>query len=163
LWAASKLEPMLGFWLDQVHLCPSLLPWHFTSPLRTSVNHCHHLPWTIFDQNTTMPSSMSLHMHTPSPLPSKSPQHVSELALTLLITTVYPLDHFDVDIDQQPRAQTRPEAPTRDRTRMVTPRSTPERFVAPSPHTSPRSLLSPTCSPWTLQPPRQRHFAAEPL
>jgi hypothetical protein len=76
---------------------------------------------------------------------------------------MHALDQDDVGIDQQPRAQTRPETPMRDRTRMVTPRSAPEPHLAPSPHTPPRSLLSPTCSPWTLQPPRQRHLAAGTL
>jgi hypothetical protein len=107
-----------------------------------------------------MPALMSLHMLTSSPLTSKSLHHVSELALILLIATIHALTPGDAGTGQD---QTRPETPTLARTRMVTPRSTPERFVAPSPHTSPRSLLSPTCSPWTLQPPRQRHFAAEPL
>ncbi|KAK1665216.1 hypothetical protein QYE76_053375 [Lolium multiflorum] len=53
--------------------------------------------------------SMTLHMLTSSPLPSKPINHVSELAWTLLMLTLPALDQDDVDIDRATRAQTRPE------------------------------------------------------
>ncbi|KAK1605033.1 hypothetical protein QYE76_028706 [Lolium multiflorum] len=105
------------------HLCTSGDPPYPAAPEPPLACPCfgHH------DQKPNHAGLMSLHMHTPSPLPSKSPQHVSELALTLLITTVYPLDLFDVGIDQDKRAQTVPrdaharqdtheDVPERDRT-----------------------------------------------
>ena len=58
----------------------------------------------------TMPATLSLHMLTPSPLPSKPLHHVSELAWTLLMLTLPALDQVDVDIGQATHAQTRPAA-----------------------------------------------------
>jgi hypothetical protein len=108
------------------HLCTSGDPPYPAAPEPPLACPCfgHH------DQKPNHAGLMSLHMHTPSPLPSKSPQHVSELALTLLITTVYPLDLFDVGIDQDKRAQTVPrdaharqdtheDVPERDRTPLA--------------------------------------------
>ncbi|KAK1669747.1 hypothetical protein QYE76_057906 [Lolium multiflorum] len=143
----SNMKPMLQIWLDQVHLCPSLLLWSLPAPLLYLTLHLPALALDHLDQNQTMPALLSHTMLTPSPLPSKSPQHVTYLALTLLITTIHLLTREDVGIGQDQRAQTRPGRPMRDRTRMVMPQSAPGHHLAPSTQRSPRPLLSPATSP----------------
>jgi hypothetical protein len=112
---------------------PTLATSALLETIPTLQHQSHHLPalaLVTMTKNLDHAGLLSPHHAHPSPLPSKSPQHVSELALTLLITTVYPLDLFDVGIDQDKRAQTVPrdaharqdtheDVPERDRTPLA--------------------------------------------
>jgi hypothetical protein len=100
--------PMLPFCLDQVHLCPSLLHWHFTSPLRTSVKHCHPLPWTIFDQNPNHAGPHAITLSLPPLVVSTLHLHVLDFPLPLLDQPLPSRGQTDACTRQQPRAQTTP-------------------------------------------------------
>jgi hypothetical protein len=100
--------PMLSFGEDQVQ------PWPFSAALESPLTHQHQskplpaLALDHLDQNTTLPATMSLTILNSSPLPSRSPQHVLELALTSLTTTMHAIDRDNTCTAQSTRAQTRP-------------------------------------------------------
>jgi hypothetical protein len=165
LQAEVKLKPILIFHLGPSPKLTSLLLWSIPAPLLYLTLHLPALALDQLDKNNTMPALMSLPMPFHSPLTSTLHHHVSEHDLTLLITTVHPLDQVDVDIAQDLRAQTRPaparigmdarqDAPERDRT-------------SPCPVDSALALTSPcTCTltstsgtKWTRSPDLARPVA----
>jgi hypothetical protein len=128
--------------LDQVQPWPlsaaltlHLTPQHPSKPLHPSL-------LVTMTKTQTMPATLSLHMLTPSPLPSKPLHHVSCLPLTLLKLLLQAIDQDDVDTAQATRAQTRPDTPS------SSPGRAPGRLWTRQDAAMPRRLAPPLALPW---------------